>query len=165
MNARADFSPDFSVNMWEIHAALQAATFVYSIILGALLCMLYDFMSAWRTVWHSTAVTVFFHDIFFWLVSALVTFLFLLARSYGELRLYVFVGETLGFALFKMSVSPFWLRFLKFIFGLVKALKLQSDRFYSFILCRLSAFFRLCCVFFQKNIKKLQKALKKLLKK
>ena len=51
---------------------------------------------------------VFLSDIFFWVVSAFVTFVFLISRTNGEIRGYVIISETIGFLIFRISISRVW---------------------------------------------------------
>ena len=97
--------------MWEIHSTDQTVTFMLSWALGGLLCAVYDILRGWRSSLHSGVLAVFFQDTFFGIFASVTTFLFLLARSCGEIRLYVLVGEAIGFVLFRMSFSGVLLAF------------------------------------------------------
>ena len=94
--------------MWEINVADQTLTFVYSICLGGLLCAFYDVFRATRKTGCVSFLLVFLSDIFFWVVSAFVTFVFLISRTNGEIRGYVIISETIGFLIFRISISRVW---------------------------------------------------------
>lgn len=91
--------------MWEIDLNGQTQTFIYSLCLGALLCLFYDIIRAIRKVWQKSAAAVFFEDLFFWIISAFATFIFLIARTSGEIRGYVLVCELVGFVLCRLTFS------------------------------------------------------------
>ena len=164
MKGQAAFCRVFSVDMWEIHSQDQVITLLWSAVLGALLCMFYDVFRAWRRINKSNAVSVAVQDIFFWLISAIVTFLFMLARTCGEIRFFVFAGLISGFVLFRLSLSRFWIIPFVLIFRFLRYIKTRVYAFYIVILTRLTAFlgcfFTLCVEKF-KNIHKVRKKLLK----
>ena len=96
--------------MWEINVSNQFTTLGLSVCLGCILCAVYDIFRASRKAGFNSAIFVFVTDILFWVLSAFVTFIFLISRTNGEIRGYVLVGEFIGFALFRISLSRliFW---------------------------------------------------------
>jgi len=109
--------------MWEINAYNQTVSFVLSLGLGAMFCILYDIIRAMRKVCLNTFWSVFFTDILIWLIYAFATFIFLVARTNGEIRGYILVGEFLGFALFRISISRFLFSVLSLVFVKTAAVK------------------------------------------
>lgn len=101
---------------WEIHTAAQTVTFLWSLAVGALLCAWYDFFRLLRRHFHRGAVITFAEDVIFFSVSAVITFLFLLAREKGILRFYVLCGLALGFWIRRLTYGRFLLRIWDFIF-------------------------------------------------
>lgn len=102
--------------MWEININNQIITFGLSLCVGAVLCAIYDMLRAWRKVEFNSFMTVFITDIIFWVFSAFVTFIFLMARTNGEIRGYVILGALVGFMLFRISLSRFLLIVLNLLF-------------------------------------------------
>ena len=102
---------------WEIHTAAQTVTFLWSLAVGALLCVWYDFFRLLRRHCHRNFWITFAEDLVFFAVSAVVTFLFLLAREKGILRLYVLCGLALGFWIRRLTYGRFFLRIWDFVFG------------------------------------------------
>lgn len=70
----------------------QLATFVITIVTGAVLGCLFDFYrvvrGALRLRWASTALA----DLLFWLTATALVFAGLIIGNWGEMRLYVFFG-------------------------------------------------------------------------
>lgn len=151
--------------MWEIHSGDQAATLLWAAVLGAMLCMLYDIFRAWRKAAESRMLSVAVQDIFFWLVSAVATFLFMLARTGGEIRLFVFFGMAAGFALFRFILSRFWIIPFLLLFRALKLVSIRINALYIVILTRLTAFFNRFFTLCVKKLKNMRKVRKKLLKK
>ncbi len=150
--------------MWEIDIKDQALTFLYSIVLGFLLCTLYDIFRSLRKAVPHGRIAVFFEDILFFIISAFITFLFLLARTGGGLRGYVFIGILTGFVAFRLTLS----RVVYFILSTVFA---GVYRFSGFLNGKIADFIEwfgqkilLFFIFCTKKIKKGVKTLKKLLK-
>jgi len=164
-NAQAVCSRVFSADMWEIHSTDQAVTFLLSWLLGGLLCAVYDIFRGWRLSFRSGAIAVFFQDIFFGILAAVTTFLFLLARSCGELRLYVLIGEAIGFVLFRMSISVALLAFFRLLFSGLRWIKKQFSHLYDLQLKLFTCFFERFRTFYEKKIKNMRNKAKKLLKK
>ena len=65
--------------------------------LGFLLGAFYDVFRVIRLLMRPSAKVVFFQDLLFFALSSVVTFLFALAVTGGELRFYLFLGLVTGF--------------------------------------------------------------------
>lgn len=151
---------DFSLTMWEIHTSDQLLTFGYALVLGAILCVLYDFFSAHRIANRCGAVTVFITDLAFWIVAAFMTFLFLLARTKGEIRGFVLVAELIGFIVFRLTLSKFLFSVLLILFKFL----VRITAFLSGVFDRLADFVNETGKKSLKMLKRVGKRLKKLLK-
>lgn len=151
--------------MWEINNSLQLSGFLYSCVLGAIYCVVYDFLRAVRSGNRTSAFIVFFQDIFYFTAAAISCFCFLLATTNGELRFYAILGILIGFVITRLTVS----KLTYFIF-------LKITHFIRFIFTKFSngltkvcAFFDTRLTFFAKKaaaiLKNTSYTLKKLLKK
>lgn len=110
--------------MGYIDVSAEAVTFLLSLALGAVLCVLYDVVR----VLHCVSVRGFFEvlvtDILFWIFAAFLTFCFLILRCQGTVRGYVIFGAALGFFIVRITISKYFmigvtavLRFLRKIYG------------------------------------------------
>ena len=106
--------------MWEISNILQFSGFLRSLALGIILCVFYDIFSALRKAEFNSTTAVLIQDIIYFLITAPIVFLFLLATTNGQLRLYVFVGTVIGFIIFKLSLSKLLVFLLSRFFLLLK---------------------------------------------
>ncbi len=102
--------------MWEINNYDQLITFLLSCCLGAICCGLYDIIRALRKVCLNSFFAITIVDILLWICYAFATFIFMIARTKGEIRGYVIFGEFLGFILFRISISKLLMPFFSFIF-------------------------------------------------
>lgn len=97
--------PEYSDDMWEISIGSQAQTFIYALLLGAILCFIYDIIRVTRVLGADSFVAVFIGDVFFWLVSAVTVFIFLIATTNGEIRGYVLWSGAVGFLLYRFTIG------------------------------------------------------------
>ena len=152
--------------MWEISNYDQIIGFLLSLLLGALFCLIYDVVRAYRFVWKSSALAIALVDLLIWIFYAVFTFVFLIARTNGEIRGYILVGEFLGFIIFRMVFSKILYSVFCFVFSQIILIQQKItnvfERFYSKIELLVSFFYKGTSKFF-KRIKKLLKNTRKLL--
>lgn len=150
--------------MWEIKNNQQVFSFVVSVIFGVCYCLFYDVLRSCRRVFKSSTAAVFFGDVFFFSVIAVVTFLLLLAVSNGEMRGYIFFGILIGVVACNFTLSRIFIPFLCFIIKKIIALTNLINR----IICKAGtlfyAYLSKVVGFFAKIFKKTFKSLKKNLK-
>ncbi len=73
--------------------------------MGFLLGAFYDVFRLIRLIMKPGAKAIFFQDLAYFLISAIVTFLFALAVMDGELRFYLFFGLAVGFAAYYFTIG------------------------------------------------------------
>ena len=78
---------------------------------GFLLGAYYDVFRVLRLALKSGKRAIFFQDVFFFASAAVITFLFALAVTDGQLRFYVFLGEGAGFAAYYFTIGRMVMRF------------------------------------------------------
>lgn len=74
----------------------QTAGFLAFLASGVLLGAVYDVLRIWRALFRSEKRSVFIQDFLYMVVAALFTFLVNLGVNGGEVRLYLLLGELLG---------------------------------------------------------------------
>lgn len=79
--------------------------------LGFLLGAYYDVFRVFRLALKSGKRALFLQDVFFFASAAVVTFLFALAVTDGQLRFYLFGGEGAGFAAYYFTIGRLVMRF------------------------------------------------------
>lgn len=147
--------------MWEIDNLLQIINFARSLCLGAVFCLIYDILRALRTLFDFSAVSIFFQDIIFSLLSAFITFVFLLSVTNGELRGFVFISIAFGFLISRFTISRAWVWLLKMIIGFIKSgFYAVSKAFYA----GFDTVERNIIIFSKKSVKDLKKLLKNMRK-
>ena len=79
--------------------------------MGFLLGAYYDIFRVIRLVMRPGKRTIFFQDLFFFLSSAVVTFIFSLSVMDGQLRFYLFLGLLAGFFAYYFTIGRVVMRF------------------------------------------------------
>lgn len=146
--------------MWEININDQIATFLWSLVLGVAVCLLYDIFRALRTAVKHGAAAVFAEDIFFWLLAAFMNFVFLMGRTGGGLRGYVFVGEIIGFWTLRFTLSRGFVFILSRIIGFFAKLHRTVSGKSADFLWLTGRFSVKFFTFLIKNLKRVKKLLK-----
>ena len=86
--------------MKQVEVASQVVFFLQSMLLGAALGVFYDVFRILRLAFPKGKVVIFFQDLLFFCTAAVATFVFLEYAQSGEIRLFIFIGEILGFVLY-----------------------------------------------------------------
>lgn len=144
--------------MWELSNKLQIIGFLYSIILGMIFAAFYDIFRALRIVKKPTALSVLFQDILYFFTISILTFIFLLAITNGEIRGYILFGEIVGFLIFLALISRFFIKILIFILNLFLRLYKCFFKGFYFVFEKIDGIFM---KFLKNSFKCLKKGLKK----
>lgn len=91
----------------------QTRAFLYAVILGLALGVLYDFMRTLRIVFGAGRIFTGVLDLLFCLAAAASFFALTLVFAQGQVRSYTVGGAVLGGALYFSGVSPFALALLR----------------------------------------------------
>lgn len=112
--------------MYSVPQNQQLLIFLASIGLGFALGILYDVLRTIRlTIWRSKASIIIF-DILYFIIVGFVSFLFILAMNKGEVRLYIPLGEVIGwlfyylsFGLVAIRITDVLVKFIRWLFSLI----------------------------------------------
>ena len=85
--------------------ATQLLVFSYSCILGASLGLLYDFFRIIRMTINPRNIAMFVQDVIYFIISGLITFLFVLKFNNGEARFYILAGEGIGWIAYHITLG------------------------------------------------------------
>lgn len=83
----------------------EALLFLCSCLIGVGFGILYDGFRVLRLFLPSGEKIVFVEDGLFFGIITVVDFLFFLSRTYGELRLFLIIGELLGFLMYYLTAG------------------------------------------------------------
>ncbi len=101
----------------------QVVSFLLSILLGAVFCIMYDLLRSLHKLYIKGFAEVFVLDLLFWFVCAIITYLFLVIYCNGIVRGFVVIGALMGFLAVRIILSKYILLIftfvLKFIMGIL----------------------------------------------
>lgn len=112
----------------KVAVAEQVIWFGQSIVLGVLLAIIYDCFRIFRIAVKSTVVAVFIEDILFFAIYGIMTFLFMLEVSQGQIRLFIIIGEFIGAVLYRYTISTPIMAILKVIVNTIKKIVIVAYR-------------------------------------
>jgi spore cortex biosynthesis protein YabQ len=90
--------------------------------MGSLFGMMFDTYQRFLDRPNRKSWIVFFNDLLFWVIQALIIFYILFLVNNGELRFYIFVALLCGFAAYQSLFKGIYLRLLEFIINTVIAI-------------------------------------------
>ena len=163
--SQVDFSVVYSDNMWEIHSLDQSVTFALSVALGAILCGVYDIIRAFRVSVGNSGMVIAVQDVIFCFTSSVATFLFLLVFCSGEIRSFVLLGEGIGFAGMRFTLSRLIFVAFSYVFRVLNSLTSVIKQWYIVFLTRFYSFWHKIFKTCEEKNKNISKVIKKLLKK
>ena len=100
----------------------QFLTMLSMIGMGSLFGMMFDTYQRFLDRPNRKSWIVFFNDLLFWVIQALIIFYTLFLVNNGELRFYIFVALLCGFAAYQSLFKGIYLRLLEFIINTVIAI-------------------------------------------
>ncbi len=108
----------------------QVYVFLSSIIIGAILTLIFDFFRLTRRHKNSRDIIVYIQDIFFSIIVAIVIIISAFITNNGELRGYMFIGYALGSMFYLLLISKIFLKFFGTILDLIENF---FKKFFTFI--------------------------------
>jgi spore cortex biosynthesis protein YabQ len=100
----------------------QFLTMLSMIMMGSLFGVMFDTYQRFLNRPNRKSWIVFFNDLLFWVIQALIIFYILFLVNNGELRFYIFVALLCGFAAYQSLFKGIYLRLLEVIIKTVIAI-------------------------------------------
>jgi spore cortex biosynthesis protein YabQ len=108
----------------------QFLTMLSMIGMGALFGVMFDTYQRFLHRPKRRQLLVFFNDILFWVIQALIIFYVLFQVNMGEVRLYIFIALLCGYAAYQSLFKRIYLRLLEiFIFAVISILTFLKNAF------------------------------------
>ena len=85
----------------------QVYIFLSSVVIGAFMGIIFDFFRALRRNGNTKNIIVYFQDIVFWLIIAIIIITSSFILNNGDLRGYMLIGYLLGALLYILILSNF----------------------------------------------------------
>ena len=116
----------------------QTAYFLWSLVLGLALAVLYDVLRAVRMAVRAGRVHLMISDVVFFAVCGVITSLFALPFNKGDVRAFIIFGETVGFLAYRLTlgsvmgkVYAFFARALR---GFVQKTRIFLEKIFNYLL-------------------------------
>lgn len=106
----------------EFTLSQQTVYFLYSILFGIILSVLYDIVRILRFCGFNRAWQIVLSDVLYFVLCAFLTVLFALPFNKGEVRYFVLFGEALGFVLYRFTVGEYSARIYQFFIHIISML-------------------------------------------
>lgn len=97
----------FSVKMWLLLSQDRGAAFLASLLTGALIGLVYDFFRIGRVIFKGGRIKLFFDDVLFFVMAALVFAVFTFNATMGVVRMFAAIGALVGFFAYRFSIGLF----------------------------------------------------------
>lgn len=105
--------------MWVVLYQKQSQAFLLSVLAGVVFGLLYDLFRIFRVMWRGGRIKLFFEDMVFSTLSALLLCIFVFNANMGVVRLFMFVGLIIGFFSYRFTFGLLTVPFAKWLKGLV----------------------------------------------
>ncbi|MEM1485950.1 spore cortex biosynthesis protein YabQ [Oscillospiraceae bacterium PP1C4] len=126
----------------EITIAGQTWMFLMSIALGAVLGVCYDVFRILRVAVDHPPFAVVIEDVIFSIICAVATFLFMISVDSGQVRVFVLIGEGVGFMLYYCTVGVLIIGVSKWIIGIIRSIFTFLWRIFVMPILRLMSYFQ-----------------------
>lgn len=110
----------------QISLLVQLGDFFMSFSLGLVLGVFYDLFRVANLFSKPTHRRIFIQDVFYFVISGIVTFLFMLVVNSGEIRFYIIAGEVAGFLLYHFTFGRLVVSFMIKIYRLLVRLRKRA---------------------------------------
>ena len=88
----------------------QLIIFLIFALSGIIISMIFDFFRAIRKTTKTSNFIIYIEDCLFWIISGIILIFEIAKFSYGELRLYIFVGLIIGSLIYFFFLSKWLLK-------------------------------------------------------
>lgn len=86
---------------------MQLIIFGSSCVLGVTLGFIYDLFRIVRMIINPRNMGIFIQDVIYFILSGLITFIFVLCFNSGESRFYILAGEGIGWIIYHITIGDF----------------------------------------------------------
>lgn len=103
-----------------IEVSNQTLIFLQSCLLGIVLGIIYDVFRVIRRAIKVNTIITFIQDFIFFILAAIITFTFFLQQTDGEMRMFVVIGELLGWVVYYLTIGKLVIKISESIIKVIK---------------------------------------------
>ncbi len=131
----------------------QLYIFLIYIASGMLIGIIFDIFRVLRKSIKTSNLITYIEDTIFWIIVGLFLIWEIFTISYGELRSYIFIGLLIGFVIYMLSVSKYFIKINVKIMSYVKKIILKILNIFKNILNFILKIFKPVFNFIENKIK------------
>lgn len=98
----------------------QVDLFLISLYFGVFTALFFDIFRVVRKVFRHNNLTVQLEDFVFWIITTFSFYYIFLHQNNGEIRLFIIFGALIGFVLFNLTISMYFIKYLTLLAKLIK---------------------------------------------
>ena len=98
----------------------QLTSFIIFMVIGILISVIFDIFRILRKTFKTPDVVTYIEDSIFWLTTGLIVLFSIFLFNNGELRLYIFIGMSIGIVIYMLFISKFFIKLNVFIINSIK---------------------------------------------
>ncbi len=98
----------------------QLINFIYFIITGIILSIIFDIFRVLRRSFKTSDIITNIEDVLFGIITGIVILFSIFLFNNGELRLYIFIGITIGIIVYMLFISKYFIKVNVTIINFIK---------------------------------------------
>ena len=93
--------------MWLLLYQNRGSAFLASLLVGAVIGVIYDVFRVGRVIYSGGRIKLFFEDVLFFIMASLVFTVFMFNATMGVIRMFAAFGALIGFFAYRFSLGLF----------------------------------------------------------
>lgn len=98
----------------------QLNSFFIFTLVGIIISILFDIFRVLRKTFKTPDVVTYIEDILFWIISGIIILGSIFLFNNGELRLYLFIGMSIGVLLYMLFISKYFIKINVYIISTIQ---------------------------------------------
>lgn len=98
----------------------QLYSFLIFSIVGIIISIIFDVFRILRKTFKTPDIVTYIEDIIFWIITGLIILSSIFLFNNGELRVYIFIGMTIGIIFYMLFISKYFIKVNVFIINFIK---------------------------------------------
>ena len=98
----------------------QLTSFIIFTVIGVIISIIFDIFRILRKTFKTPDIITYIEDVIFLIVTGLIILFSIFLFNNGELRLYIFIGISIGIVLYMLFISKYFIKLNVFMINLIK---------------------------------------------
>lgn len=106
----------------------QLTIFLYFIITGMILSIIFDIFRILRKSFKTSDIITNIEDVIFGIITGIIILISIFIFNNGELRLYTFIGITIGIVIYMLFISKYFIKLNVAIINIIKKIIILTTK-------------------------------------